>query len=448
MKLRLVVVLFALAAAPGIATAFTFAEGFRLALEADPQFRSARFERDSGRIVLPMAQAQMRPNVSINASETKIMGTRDFTSTVEGQPTSSPLDYTSRQRGINLRMPLLNLEGRTRIRQAEVQVSFADAVFAVRGKDLATRYARAYTDLLLALESVRLADAQVETLREQIAFSNRRLSGGEGTRTEVAESEARLDIALAQRIEAKDQVEVARRTLQFIVGTETLKVVAPLSRIRATPLEPANLAAWLELGENRSPEVLARRYRVESAKFEVERQRTGHYPRIDGVASVSWSKSDTINTIDSAISQRTIGLQLNLPIYSGGSVVLATEQALAQLRQSEFELEAELNNQRVEIRRQFLAVANGIARLDAFERAVASSEVALNGTRMGLRAGLRTNVDVLDAQRQVYSSRRDLAQAQYQYLLANLQLRIAAGEAPEQAVEAADRMLASADRPK
>jgi len=350
----------------------------------------------------------------------------------------------SRQRALNVRMPLLNMDGRARVRQGEAQVQYSEALFDARGKDLANRLGKAYFDLLFALDSVELAQGQVDAYRGQVAFAQRRLQAGEGTRTEVAEAEARLDLAQVNLIETRDQVDVVRRALQNIVGRDTIGVVPPTRQVEPRPLEPATLEAWLAMAEDRSPEVRARRFSVEAARHEVARNRAGHYPRIDAVAAASRLQNDSVNTLNSDINQRSFGLQVTVPIYQGGYVDATTEQAIANLRRTESDLDAELNTQRVEVRRQFLAAQNGMTKLDSYAKAVRSSEVALEATRRGFQAGLRTSLDVLDAQRQLFQSRRDQAQARYQYLLAVLQLRVSAGMPPEEAVSTLNAMLTAA----
>jgi len=426
------------------AMAFGFAESWRAAQQADPQYRSARHELEATRYAIPIAKSQLRPQVGIATSDTKVNGSRDFTNS-NGQPASTSLDYTSRSRSLSVRMPVVNMDAWARLRLSEAQVAYAEAVYQVRGKDLATRLGKAYFDLLYALEGVGLAERAVATYTEAVAFAQRRLRGGEGTRTDVGEAEARLDIAKAALIEARDYVEVARRTLQVISGQDTASVRAPEGVPTLLPVEPASLQAWLERTEANSPDVVARRLQVDAARAEVKRARTGHYPKVDAVASLSRSENDTINTLNTRINQSTIGVQLNVPIYNGGYVDATTEQALTLVRKAEEDLEAELNTQKIEVRRQFLAASTGLARIEAFEKAVRSSEIALEGTQFGVRAGLRTNLDVLDATRQLFQARRDLVQARYTYLQSVLQLKVAAGEPLDQVIEEIDRMLRTPD---
>jgi len=419
-------------------------EGWQAALAADPQYRSARYERDAGRLSVPLARAGLLPNIAIATSDSKVNGSR--TSLIPGltDASTTPLAYTSQSRALNMRLPLYYKEGWERLRQGEAQAEYANALFEVRAKDLAQRLGQAYFELLLGLETIELAQAQVQTYREQINFANRRFTGGEGTRTEVFEATARLDLAEAQLIDARDQVDVARRTLSNITGRDSMSVT-PLRHAPGTmTLVPAGLDAWMELGRRDSPELRVRQRAIETARADVARNRAGHMPRVDLVASISQTRNDTVNTLNSEFNLRSIGVQVSLPIYSGGSVVAGVDQAVANLARAEAELENEVNTQMVEVRRQYLAVVNGLAKMSAYEKAAASSDVALEGTRQGLRAGIRTNLDVLDAQRQVFQARRDLAQARYQYLLAMLRLKSAAGQSLDEAIGELDKVLVSA----
>lgn len=422
------------------AAAFGLQEAYRAAQNSDPQYRAARYEQDAGRQAEPMARAGLLPSLAFSAGATRYSGDRSTTGT--GVPgVSEPLDYTSRQNAINLRMPLYNFEAISRYRQAESQVAYADSLFGVRSNELAVRVAAAYFDLLLARYTEKLAQSQVDAYQEQARLSLRMYKGGEGTRTEVAESESLRDVALAQLIEAKDQLEVARRSLQLITGLNPDGIQQLRPGFRPEPLYPATLAEWLDLAVRDSSALAVRRSAVEISKQEVSRNQAGHFPRLDFVAAYSRGSSESINTINQDVNTRSGGIQLNIPIFSGGYVNAATDQAVASLRKSEAELDNELNNLQIEVQRQFLATSNGLAKISAYSQAVKSSEIALEGTIYGLKAGTRTNLDVLDAQRRVFVSKRDQAQSMYNYLLASLKLKTAAGRPIEEAFSEIDKNI-------
>jgi protease secretion system outer membrane protein len=423
------------------ARAVGFAQAWQASQQADPQYRAARADLEANRFAIPIARSQLLPQVGASIADSRINGTRESTL---GTSLSTPLDYTSRSRSLSVRVPVLNVEAMARLRSGQAQVAYAEAAFRVRGKDLVARMGKAYFELLYALDTQALAQSAVETYTEAVAYATRRFKSGEGTRTEIGEAEARLDIAAAQLIEARDAVEVARRTLQVISGLDAQALRPPGSPLPVAPVAPATIDPWLSRVDSGSPEVAARRLLVESARRDVDRARSGHYPRVDAVASVSQLENDTINTLNTRIRQNAIGLQVNIPIYSGGYVDATTEQALMAVRKAEEELDAELNAQRIELRRQFLAAGSSLARVEALAKAVRSSEIALEGTRFGLRAGLRTNLDVLDATRQLFQARRDLQQARYGWLQSVLQLRAVAGDPLDEIVADIDRMLMAA----
>ncbi len=422
------------------ATAFGLQEAYQAAQTTDPQYRAARYELDAGRQAEPMARAGLLPTLSASTGATRYNGEREYSSASSGSSVEK-LDYTSRQAALNLRMPLYNMESISRYRQAEKQVAYAESLFMVRGNELATRLAEAYFDLQLALYSHELAQAQVDAFQEQARLANRLFKGGEGTRTEVAETEAQLDIARAQLIDSDTQLDVARRNLQAMTGLNP-DAIQPFRHVfQAQSLQPGDLAVWLEQAAADSPVLAVRRQAVEAAKHEVSRNQAGHFPRLDFVAAYSRSSSDSITTINQEVNTRSGGIQLTIPLFSGGYVNAATDQSLAMLKKAEADLDNELNNVQIEVRRQFLAASNGMARIEAYSKAVKSSEIALEGTRYGLKAGTRTNVDVLDAQRRVFAAKRDLAQARYMYLLASLKLKAAARGLAGEDLSAIDRLI-------
>lgn len=424
----------------GHASGFGLQEAYRAALDYDSQYRAARHEREVGLQAEPMARAGLLPSLSLNSGATRYNGDRTVSS--GGTPgTTERLDYTSRQNSLNLRMPIYSYEAISRYRQAESQVAYAESLFSVRGNELATRLASAYFDLQLAMYTEELAQAQVDAYQEQARFAARMFKGGEGTRTEVAESESLRDVAEAQLIEARDQLDIARRNLQVITGLNPDAIQNLRQEFQPKRPQPATVSEWIDLAGANNPGLAVRRSAVEASKQEVARNQAGHFPRLDFVASYSRSNSDSINTINQEINTRSGGIQLTIPLFSGGYVNAATDQAMASLKKTEADLDNELNNVQIEVRRQFLATSNGLAKIDAYVKAVKSSEIALEGTRYGMKAGSRTNVDVLEAQRRVFSAKRDLAQARYTYLLASLKLKAAARALTEDDLSAIDKLI-------
>jgi protease secretion system outer membrane protein len=424
----------ALAMLTGPVLAGGFADAYQAALSYDPKLQGARFERDAGLQAVPLAKAGLLPSLSFSASRPRVHGYRELPNQ-QGTTTEQDLSYAAPQRSLNLRVPLFNPEGIMRYRQAETQAAYSEVQLTSRTLELVDRLGQAYFRALLAEEELKLLQAQVNAFSEQRRLTQRRLQGGEGTRTEVAEADARLDLAQAQLLDAKDNIEVSRRDLQAITGKDA-SVIAPVKPDFLPPvMAPDSVQTWLTEAYEKSALIQGRRLALEAARIEVSKSFSGHLPRVDLVGGISKASNESLSTLNQTTLQKSIGIQLNVPLYSGGYVNALTQQSRSMLQKAQTDLDAELAATELSVRRGFLLAVSGSGKMQAYKKAVDSSEVALDGVRRGLQAGYRTNVDVLDAQRQVFSAKRDLAQARYDYLMSRLRLFSAAGY-PAQAVVA------------
>jgi protease secretion system outer membrane protein len=309
---------------------------------------------------------------------------------------------------------------------------------------LIDRLAAAYLQVLLSEEGQRLAAAQVEALIVQTRQADKRFKSGEGTRVDVAQTQAALDVAKVRSLEAADALDLARRQLRRITGlpSQALKRAPTDLTPDVKPLE--SLVDWLQLALRQSPTLQAREQALVAARMNVSRNFAGHLPRVDLVASVSRSQSETLNTLNQTSTLKSLGVQLNVPIYSGGGVDAGVKQAMADQARVEEEIRSERENIEVEVQRHFMAVSNGGTKIAAYRQAVESSELALLGTRRVLDQGLGTNNDVADAQARLYGAQRDLAQARIEYLQSRLRLMLQAGMPMTEVVAELDRSLTAA----
>lgn len=398
-------------------------DAYLAARQNDPVFRAARYERDAGQYAIDLGTAGLLPNVALTGSWSTNKGRRDSTSTNASQP----LDYRDQSLALTLRQPLFNYDSYVRYRQGWVQAAYSNAVFDKKEAEFAVRLATAYFEALLALEKLTLAEAEITAYAEQRQFAERRRKGGEGTITEVAEAESRLHLARAGHADALDRLSVARHRLEGMTGGP-LGALWPLRPdFLPTGIVPAQLDEWYALALEHNAEIRSRRKSAEFAGLDVERVRAGHLPQLDLVARTQRAENESISTLNQQTDLRTIGLQLNIPLLAGGRVMAQSGQAVANRERAQAELEGAILDVQVEVRRQFLAVQTGGAKVTAFERGVDASVIAAEGARRGLAAGLRTNTDVLDAERLMFAAKRDLAEARYAFLLATLQLKAAAG---------------------
>ena len=250
---------------------------------------------------------------------------------------------------------------------------------------------------------------------------------GAGTRTDMLETRARYELAQAQVVEAQDNVTNRRNELSAIIGVKPGLLDSLMGSPPELPLVPASLPEWEQLARDRNPEIRTQRHSVDYSRTEVERNRAGHYPRVDLVASHSRNTADSLFTYNQQSIVNSYGVQMSVPLYSGGSVNAQTRQAAARLAGSQADLDASTQRVLVELRKQFQLVNSMRVRLRAVEQAEVSAAEAVEATRKSVAGGQRVNLDVLTAMQQLYTTRRDLSDARHGYLLAYLRLHAAAG---------------------
>jgi len=198
-----------------------------------------------------------------------------------------------------------------------------------------------------------------------------------------------------------------------------LKLVGP---------DPSNLDEWTQRAEKNSPEMKAMHARLEAARREVSKSQAGHLPTLDAIAQWSNSGSENITRINSRYENKTIGVQLNVPLFSGGYVNSTIRQAVAEQTRAEESLEALRRDLGVRVHKEYRGVSEGVMRVRALEQAVRSADQMMKSTQMSLKAGSRTQLDVLNAQQQYTSALRDLAQARYVYLMSKVKLASLVGD--------------------
>lgn len=398
------------------AAAIDLLQCYELALQNDPAFLAARATADSGREALSLAHAQLLPNISINAARNRIVLDRTPSTVRE------PEEYFSSNVNLSVRQTLYRKPQFAQRAQAEAQVQATEADFDKAGQSLATRVAAAYFDVLYADDHHVLLIAQKDALEAQLAAAKRAFALGQGTRTDLDETEARLDLVQAQMLQARQQSQYARQQLANLIA----RPVEKLARLDGARIRlespPLPLQDWVARAEADSPELRAQRARVQASEQEVEKARGGHYPTLDLVAQRSLSQSENIQFPETRYSSSQIGLQLVLPLYAGGYVDASVRQSLANLERDRQQYEQGRRTLGLQVRKEYQNVAEGIATVKALERALQSAQQRVHSTLKGIQAGTRTTLDWLDALQQQSRTGQDLALARYQYLLAELKL--------------------------
>ena len=419
----------------------TLSQAYRAAMEQDATIRAVRATTDAKRERLPQARSQLLPNISASASRNK----NDLTSTTPGLgglPVTNDEKYTSSSRALTIRQPIFRPYQLADYRQAGAQVADANAQLDKETQNVAVRVVTAYLEALLAQEQLSLVLAQKNTYGTQLDSARKRFTAGAGVRTDIDEAQARLDLAVARELEARQNVDYTRRALQVLVNMP-VTALAPLDpgKLRLLRPEPDRLEDWTQRAEITSPEIRSLTAQREAARYEIDKARSGHMPTLDAIAQWSVSDSDNVTRVNSKYDNKAIGLQLNIPIFAGGQVNSQTRQAVAELERAEQSLEALRRDLSLRVEREFRGITEGVARVGALEQAVRSSEIMVQSNKRSFEGGSRTLVDILNAEEQRVTALRDLAQARYQYILSRIRLQALAGTADEATIAEVDAWL-------
>jgi outer membrane protein len=407
----------------------------------DAQYAAARHALQAGMEKLPQGRALVLPSVNLTANATESRLESD-----SKNPTLSP-DFTrnvsTQNVQLTLTQPIYRAQNFIQYDQAEWQVKQAESVFGQATQDLIVRVAVAYFEFLGAQDSLRLVRGKKAAIAEQLAQAKRNFEVGTATITDTHEAQARYDLSQAEEISALNDVEAKRRALQQVTGKvyETLKPLR--SDIRLSPPNPNDMQAWVDLSEKQSYPVLIQESSTEIAALEAKRNQAGHYPTLDLVGNLGYTTQDgsQFTSIGSTLTSGSIGLQFALPIYQGGGISSRAREAAANYERSKQDLENARRGSALAARQSYLAVLAGVAQVRALEQALVSSKSALDSNRLGYEVGVRINIDVLNAQQQVFQTERDLLASRYNTIANTLRLKAAGGGLRDEDVEEVNRVL-------
>jgi protease secretion system outer membrane protein len=410
----------------GSASALSLQQAYEAALKNDPAYRMNYYENEAGKESRVLGRAGLLPTISGSYSANRNRADVEGVDILGRKSLTHP-NYVSRSAVVQLRQPLINLEAIARYRQGVAQTAQSGAQFESNTAEVALRVVGAYADVLFADDQLALAQVQRAQFLEQQKVNQRLFEKGEGTKTDMLETQARLDLAEAQLLEARDNVTAQRTVLSGVIGMEvgTLDKLAP--GFRFDTLGAGTFEEWKARALLNNPDLKVARLAAEVARLEIGKQRAGHAPRLDLIATYSKGDAETINTYNQSTVNRSVGIQLNVPIYAGGAVSATTRQAVAGYERANAELEVKTNKILVELRKAHDLVVSSVARVSALVKATESSKELMKATEQSIKGGVRINLDLLTAQQQLFVSQRDLAQARYSYLLGALRLRAAAG---------------------
>ena len=416
----------------------------------DSVFAAARSTQQAGKEKLTQGRATLLPSVNLTASSTYNNNETQYNQAVPSTALQGTSRFINNGAAVTLVQPLYRQNNWMIYSQSELQVVQTDAQYRNAEQDLIIRSAQAYFDVLAAQDAVNLAEAQKTAIAEQLAQAKRNFEVGSATITDTLEAQARYDLTNSQAIAAQSSLEIKERTYQQLTNAlpKNLKPVGASLKLEAP--QPANADKWVADALQGNAQLIAAKASAELADKEVTKNRGGHYPTLDLVGSYGKNKISPVgsgtlgngnNAIDTDQTTSYVGVQLNIPLFQGGSTNSKWREAEANRERANAELESARRNVDLQTRQAYTGVVNGMSQVMALEQALKSSEKLLEASKLGQEVGVRTNLDVLNAQQQLYSTRRDLAQARYNYLLSRLKLKAAAGNLAEDELALVNKAL-------
>ncbi len=396
---------------------------YEIALESDPQLAAAEAAYQAVQEVIPQTRAGLLPILSAGANWNRT--STDIKETTIG--TTGTSDYDSNGYSLTLTQPLFRYERWVQVRQADSRVAQAEAEFGSVQQGLALRVAQAYFNVLAARDNLDFAEAEVKATQQQLRQAEQRFEVGLSAITDVHEARAAFDAAVAQEIAARNQVAVAREALRAITGV-SFETLAPLqAQIPLVAPEPQDIDAWVETATQGNLELLAAASAARVANLAIDEAQAGHYPTLDLQAQHAYTDASDNPSRGLRATDDTIVLNLNLPLYQGGLTSSRVREANYRYNQARELLEDQRRSTVRQTREAYLNVVAGISQVKARAQAVSSARTALEATQAGYEVGTRTAVDVLANQRELFRVQRDFARSRYDYILATLNLKQAAG---------------------
>nr|WP_297531643.1 TolC family outer membrane protein [uncultured Roseateles sp.] len=434
----------ALALAAGAAQAQSLQELYDAARVYDATYLAARATADSAQYRYGQAQALARPSVGLGVGATR--NEVDLPAIADGRGgtvNSGWQGNTVSTAGLNARYAIFNRPNIGSIEQARLGVDVAQSDLDTAEQDLIVRVAQAYFDVLGAKDTLSTSSANKAAIAEQLASAKRNFEVGTATITDTREAQARYDLATAQELAADNDLRVKRVTLDQLVGRVGVEPRPLAVPVALPPVVPSTVDPWVSVAEGAHPAIRKAQLGLDIAKIEIERAQGARWPTVDLNASLGVQRqtgegvSYTGNT-----KQGSLGVSVNLPVYTGGQITNRIKETMSLEEKSRNDLNFARRSVEEGTKRAFFGVQSLQAQVKAYEAAESSTKLALEATQLGYKVGVRVNLDVLNAQTQLYTTQRDLAKARYDVLVNSLKLRQASGQLRPEDVTAINTLLA------
>ena len=410
---------------------------YELAVNNDPQLQVAAEQLNAARETKNLSKAQLLPTIGLSADYDHL---DSDVKTRLGESVDISSNYNDRGLTLGLSMPLYRRNFLIQLEQADSTIAEAEAQYAAAEIDLMLRSATAYFNILSAEDDLKVAQSEREATGRQLDQAQQRFDVGLIAITDVHEAQAAFDAARAAEIAADNSLDNAWEALFEIIGPEAKTKLAKLGdNLPLAPPVPNDLQQWSDTAQQQNFSIIATRSSLEAVRQEIEVSRSGHYPTLDLNGGYNISRTD--NDFGSEADTASIGLELAIPLYAGGGVTSLTRQSQANYRAAQQGLDQTRRSVNRQVRDAFRGVLSTISRVEALKAATVSAKSALESTQAGYEVGTRTIVDVLNVQRNLFSSQRDYLSSRYDYIINGLSLKSAAGNLGVEDLQRANNWL-------
>jgi outer membrane protein len=417
---------------------------YHQALAHDPVLASALSANKAAQEIIEQGKALYRPTVNFNGDASH---TQSHIRYLGANLPSGSSNFENYKAAVEARQPIYRKQNLVQMDQSITQVSQADKQYHLSQQQLILRTTQAYFDVLIAQDKIDLIGAQKAAILSQLEQAKATFEVGTATITDVNEAQARYDLIVAQEIAAVNEHEIAKRSVEAITGEVPAKLATAKSDIQVTQLSQG-MQDWQQVALKNNLNIQIQQDALKLAEQEVERTQAGHLPTLDAVASISDSYANGSPSVFSSgneLKSATIGLQLQIPLYQGGAISSRARQAVLNKQKALDDIEIARRQTDLETQRAYFNLSSTIAQVKALEQALVSSQSQLDSTKLGYEVGVRTSVDVLNAQQQLFSAKRDLLQARYNYLVNIIRLKAASGLVAEADLQDINQQLVTAN---
>lgn len=400
---------------------------YHQAVSNDPTLASALSANQAAQEIIEQGKALYRPSVNFSAGVNATQSDIEYNGGTNPFKTAGRTNYEGYNYGVDARQPIFRKQNLVQMDQTKTQVGQADKQLHLSKQDLIVRTTQSYFEVLIAQDKIDLMGAQKAAILSQLEQAKANFEVGTATITDVNEAQARYDLIIAQEIAAVNDLQVAQRKVQAITGEMPQKLATVRADIKPNALDQS-MDKWLEVAEQNNLNIQIQQDALKFSEQEIDRSKAGHLPTLDAVASYTDTYANgSASGFGSDLKNGTLGLQLQIPLYQGGATSSKVRQAVLNKQKAQNDVEIARRQAALDTQSAYLNLSTTIAQVKALEQALISSQSQVDSTKLGYEVGVRTSVDLLNAEQQLFSAKRDLLQVRYNYLVNIVRLKAVSG---------------------